>query len=151
MDGRVLKHGTGLRAVCGETSLLEDSAAKAELFLFQGQKGEPGLSPGKAHDGTKVGFQGPQSSGKQGSGEWGTPRGSPPRWLLDQGREVRKSAQISAGLAFSLEVLLPLPTPKPKPCPAVFFWVALDKTHRRFGQRTFLVSVLLTNALHGFL
>ncbi|KAB0373336.1 hypothetical protein FD755_014995, partial [Muntiacus reevesi] len=27
-----------------------------ELFLFQGQKGDPGLSPGKAHDGAKLGL-----------------------------------------------------------------------------------------------
>lgn len=53
----------------GEMSSLDDSAAKVELFLLQGQKGDPGLSPGKAHDGAKVGFQGPQCSGKRGSGE----------------------------------------------------------------------------------
>ena len=41
---------------------------RGELFLFQGQKGDPGLSPGKAHDGAKVGFQGPQRSGKRRSG-----------------------------------------------------------------------------------
>lgn len=68
LGGRAFKHKTGLRAQSGETSSLDDSAAKVELFLFQGQKGDPGLSPGKAHDGTKVGFQGPQSSGKWGSG-----------------------------------------------------------------------------------
>lgn len=42
----------------------------AELFLFQGQKGDPGLSPGKAHDGAKVGFEGPQVLGR-GSEPWG--------------------------------------------------------------------------------
>lgn len=49
-----------------QTSSLDDLVAKVELFLFQGQKGDPGLSPGKAHDGAKVGFQGPQFSGKRG-------------------------------------------------------------------------------------
>lgn len=59
----------GVSRAGGETSSLDDSAAKAELFLFQGQKGDPGLSPGKAHDGAKVGSQGPQRSGKRGSGQ----------------------------------------------------------------------------------
>lgn len=72
MEGRAFKHGTGLRAESmGEIPSLDDSAAKVELFLFQGQKGDPGLSPGKAHDGTKVGFQGPQRSGQPGSGQQG--------------------------------------------------------------------------------
>lgn len=57
-----------LSGVGGEIPSLEDMAAKVELFLFQGQKGDPGLSPGKAHDGAKVGFQGPQRSGKRRSG-----------------------------------------------------------------------------------
>ena len=57
-----------MSGVGGEIPSLEDVAAKVELFLFQGQKGDPGLSPGKAHDGAKVGFQGPQLSGKRRSG-----------------------------------------------------------------------------------
>ena len=60
--------------VGGETPSLDNLAAKVELFLFQGQKGDPGLSPGKAHDGAKVGFQGPQCSGKWGSGQQGNRR-----------------------------------------------------------------------------
>lgn len=45
--------------VCGERSSLGNAVAKVELFLFQGQKGDPGLSPGKAHDGAKVGSRDP--------------------------------------------------------------------------------------------
>lgn len=40
---------------------------EADLFLFQGQKGDPGLSPGQAHDGAKVGL--------------GTPKLHPPQEL----------------------------------------------------------------------
>ena len=56
----ILVGGKALSRACGELASLDDLVAKVELFLFQGQKGDPGLSPGKAHDGAKVGFQGPQ-------------------------------------------------------------------------------------------
>lgn len=36
-----------------------DMITRANLFLFQGQKGDPGLSPGQAHDGAKVGSGAP--------------------------------------------------------------------------------------------
>lgn len=78
---------------------------------------------------------------------WGS---SPPRWLLDQGREVRKSGHISAGLCFFLEVLLP-PYTKAKAISRCLLLGSSHKTHRRLGRRTFLVNVLLPNALHGFL
>lgn len=56
MDGKALTQGGRAPSrVCGETSSPGDLLAKVELFLFQGQKGDPGLSPGQAHDGAKVG------------------------------------------------------------------------------------------------
>lgn len=54
------------QSVLGDNFSRYDPAAKVELFLFQGQKGDPGLSPGKAYDGAKVGFQGPQAQGRVG-------------------------------------------------------------------------------------
>lgn len=34
---------------------------EADLSLFQGQKGDPGLSPEQAHNGAKVGFRNPST------------------------------------------------------------------------------------------
>lgn len=42
-------------SVCGDAAQ-GDVMTEADLFLFQGQKGDPGLSPGQAHDGAKVGL-----------------------------------------------------------------------------------------------
>lgn len=98
----------------------------AELFLFQGQKGDPGLSPGKAHDGTKVSFEGPQAQGRR-SEPWGTagPWGSPPGLLPD------KSGKVKAGLVFTLKSF----RLSPHQTQSHFLLssgIAANKTHRRF-------------------
>lgn len=60
MDGDPLKPSKSL----WETFSPNDLVAKVELFLFQGQKGDPGLSPGKALDGAKVGPRDPSAKGR---------------------------------------------------------------------------------------
>lgn len=47
-------------SLCGDAAQ-GDMVTEADLSLFQGQKGDPGLSPGQAHNGAKVGFRNPSS------------------------------------------------------------------------------------------
>lgn len=120
-----------------------------ELFLFQGQKGDPGLSPGKAHDGAKVGFQGPQCSGKRGSGN----RHALGRALLAEAtawqRQEVGSRKVSVWFGLSFECSL-CPRTKPKPFSAVF-WGATYKTNKRFCLWTHWVNDPLPKALYHFL
>lgn len=72
--------GGGWRCLGGDRAQSSVRETSAGLFLFQGQKGDPGLSPGKAHDGTKVGFQGPRAQGR-GSEQQGNHRAlGEPSW-----------------------------------------------------------------------
>lgn len=99
--GEILAGGKALSRDCGEMASLDDLVAKVELFLFQGQKGDPGLSPGKAHDGAKVGFQGPPALREVG--EW--TGGKLPCPASDHGVTGRggEAAREEWGLVFPLK------------------------------------------------